>query len=327
MEIEPLDPAVPGDDVAALHAIVTAHDRRGPSMSLRHFTARLERGASGEHVETWVIRRGGEVAGGYSVRSPEADNTHLTLLPWLAVRPGLERRGLGGALLDHVIARARAQGRRVLIGEAAADLPGSHFAKARGFTSASTETRHVLDLRATDWSGLEFLRTRAGRHATGYSLERWTGPAPDDLLGDMAQLSMGMNDEPSDGLDVEDERWDGERFRAHDEANARAGLIPYTMVARHSGTGEPAGYTRIFVSAHEHGGWARQSVTAVLRPHRGRRLGLVLKLANLTWLHACEPSIERVLTWTATSNAPMRAINAAMGYEVLDTWHQWQLDI
>lgn len=337
------DPDGPADHpaLAGLYDIARACDRPGPAMSWRHFTASVRSGSGGERAEAWVAHDDGrinngrtddvqvgrdEVAGGYILHFPQDDNTHLALLR-LMTRPGRRREGVGGALLDHAIGRARDEGRRVLIAEAPADGPGAAFAKARGFSPAATETRLVLDLRTADWSGLELLRARAVRHATGYSLERWAGPTPDDLLGDMARLAEGMNDEPLGDLAMEDQRWTADRVRAREEMLARAGQRTYTMIARHTAGGEPAGFTQLVVDAERPEGWGRQSSTTVLAPHRGRRLGLVLKLANITWFRACEPSIERVITWNSVANPRMLAINEAMGFEVFDTWHQWQLDI
>ncbi|GAB3890195.1 GNAT family N-acetyltransferase [Microbispora bryophytorum] len=354
--------AEPGEDdpdgpagrspLAGLYGIARACDHPGPAMSWRHFTASVLSGSGGERGEAWVACDGGrtrggqgersqiidsqvignqvaaadQVAGGHILHFPQDDNTHLALLR-LMTHPDRRREGIGGALLDHAIGRARDEGRRVLIAEAAADGPGTAFAKARGFSPASTETRLVLDLRTADWSGLELLRARAVRHATCYSLERWAGPTPDDLLGDMAGLTEGMNDEPLGDLAMEDQRWSAGRVRAREEMLARAGQRTYTMIARHTASGEPAGFTQLVVDAERPEGWARQSSTTVLAPHRGRRLGLVLKLANITWFRACEPSAERVITWISVANPHMRAINEAMGFEVFDTWHQWQLDI
>ena len=312
--------------LAGLYAVSRACDDAGPAMSWRHFAASVRSGSGGERAEAWAACDGDRVVGGHILHLPQDDNTHLAVLR-LMTHPSRRRAGVGGALLDHAIGRARDQGRSVLIAEAPTDGPGTAFAKARGFSPGSTETRLVLDLRTADWSGLELLRGRAARHATGYSLERWAGPTPDDLLGDMARLTEGMNDHPLGDLAVEDERWTPERVRVRDEMLGRAGQRAYTVIARHTASGEPAGFTQLMVDAERPEGWARQGATTVLAPHRGRRLGLVLKLANLTWFRACESSIERVITWNSVENPHMLAINEALGFEVFDTWHQWQLDI
>ncbi|RGA07002.1 GNAT family N-acetyltransferase [Microbispora triticiradicis] len=326
-EIGPKDGPEDGPaGLGGLYEIARVCARPGPAMSWRHFAASAASGSSGERTETWVARDGGEVVGGLILRLPAHDNTHLALLQ-VMTHPGRRREGIGGALLDHASARAHAEGRSVLVGEAPADGPGSAFADARGFSRATTETRLVLDLPAADWSGLELLRARAVRHATGYSLERWAGPTPADLLDDMARLNEGMNDEPLGDLAMEDQRWNAERVRARDEMLSRAGQRTYTVIARHLSGGDPAGYTQLVMDAEQPEGWVRQSSTAVLKAHRGRRLGLVLKLANLMWLRACEPSAERVITWNSVENPHMLAINEAIGFTVFDTWNGLQLAV
>ena len=58
---------------------------------------------------------------------------------------------------------------------------------------------------------------------------------------------------------------------------------------------------------------AAQEDTSVLRAHRGHRLGLRMKLAMLDWLREERPDVDAVDTWNAPDNAPMIAINEALG--------------
>ncbi|WP_084517462.1 GNAT family N-acetyltransferase [Microtetraspora niveoalba] len=327
MDFERLRLSEPGDRLTGLYAIHQALDERGAPTSLRHFSASLESGWSGERGESWVVRVDGEIAGGCTLHYPDEDNTHLAKLITLGVHPDRRRRGLGGALLDHAIGRARGEGRSLLICETPTDGPGAAFARARGFAPATAEARRVLDLRTVDWASFELMRADAARHARGYTLQRWAGPADEELLDDLALLTTSMNDEPLGDLEMRAHRWTAERIRASDLAVANAGLTVYTMIARHAASGEPAGFTRILVDAEDARGWARQVDTGVLRAHRGHRLGTVLKLANAAWLHACEPDIERVITWNADYNAYMLRINELMGFRLLDQWNAWQLRI
>jgi len=56
----------------------------------------------------------------------------------------------------------------------------------------------------------------------------------------------------------------------------------------------------------------------VTRPHRGHRLGLLVKSVILEWLASAEPRVERVATGNAASNEHMIAVNEALGYEVVE---------
>jgi GNAT superfamily N-acetyltransferase len=63
------------------------------------------------------------------------------------------------------------------------------------------------------------------------------------------------------------------------------------------------------------------------RPHRGHRLGLLIKAAMLDLLAEREPQLRWVTTGNADSNSHMIAINEQLGYQVLDSWASWQLDV
>ncbi|MBO3750343.1 GNAT family N-acetyltransferase [Streptosporangiaceae bacterium NEAU-GS5] len=326
MQLEQVDFDADDGRVAAFHEIHRLIDEAGPRMTLRHFTSFIRYSWSGDRAESYLAIEDGEVAGGLVLEFPDYDNTHAAMLRVLAVAPPHRRRGIGDALLQRAIERARAEGRRLLIGESDG-AEGEAFAKARGFELGITSARRVLDVGAVDWHALELGRAEAARHATAYVTERWVGPAPKDRLDDMVVLMTTMNEAPFDDLDIEDEVWDVARWRRHEEINKGAGLRTYTMIARHGETGEPAGFTRLLMDPGAGDGWAWQADTAVVGGHRGHRLGTVLKLANLAWFHACEPSVERIVTWNAASNSHMVGINEAMGYRLLDLWYEWQLPV
>ena len=64
------------------------------------------------------------------------------------------------------------------------------------------------------------------------------------------------------------------------------------------------------------------------RPHRGHRLGLLVKVAMLDLLTAAEPQVERMSTWNGAENPYMIAVNEALGYTILGrpaSW--WKLDV
>ena len=67
-----------------------------------------------------------------------------------------------------------------------------------------------------------------------------------------------------------------------------------------------------------------QDDTFVLSGHRGRGLGLVLKTAVLRML-ADRPGRRRIHTWNALDNAPMRRINAALGFRPVEVLLEMQL--
>jgi len=71
-------------------------------------------------------------------------------------------------------------------------------------------------------------------------------------------------------------------------------------------------------------GRAYQWDTLVLPEHRGHRLGLALKVANLRALQAEHPEVTRITTWNAEQNGPMVAVNVELGFEIVERLQEWQ---
>ncbi|MGH3432954.1 MAG: GNAT family N-acetyltransferase, partial [Thermocrispum sp.] len=98
----------------------------------------------------------------------------------------------------------------------------------------------------------------------------------------------------------------------------------YTTAAIHEASGRMAGYTTL--------AWAQQDPThawqwntIVDAEHRGRRLGVLLKVANQAYAFEREPATRTVFTWNAESNQHMNAINTALGFAPIDRWAESQL--
>ncbi|UBU15750.1 GNAT family N-acetyltransferase [Nonomuraea gerenzanensis] len=330
MRIQPImipdRPGDPSDDdlVAGLHAAYVAgyQEDAGPVVPLARFRRDMCAHSPSQQVEACALIDGEQVVGGYALAFPQLDNRRAGWIFPLVVQPGHRGRGLGAALFGHALDRMRAHGRTLLLTETPATGTGARFAGAHGMSVALSEARRTLDLRKADWPALE----RMLPEVSGYTLERWIGPAAPERLPDLATLLNGMNDAPRHD-DVEEQNFSLERLRAREESMPEIGQTCYTTIARRDSDGAPAAYTRIFLDTGRTDGWAQQGDTAVLRAHRGHRLGLLLKLSNLLWLREHEPQAERVITWNATSNRHMLAINEAMGFELFDEWHQWRLTL
>ena len=230
----------------------------------------------------------------------------------------------------------RAEGRTHAISESAEPLDGTHnagaaFAAAAGAVRALEEICRVLAFDAVDDAQLTALETEATAYADGYELVQWVGPCSDDSRRRprRARWSTGHG-RPAGGLDWEAEAWDRDRFRESEARSVRLRRRWVTTAARHIDSGRVVGYTDIGVSCdqvRDAGGVAFQWTTIVAPEHRGRRLGMILKAANLRLLRQEMPSVERVVTWNAESNKHMIAINEALGFRPHLRFCQWQLDV
>jgi GNAT superfamily N-acetyltransferase/RimJ/RimL family protein N-acetyltransferase len=320
------DPGRVGDCFEVFRAAESADDPDGPPMSRAVFEGWVRTGWIGDPRETWFASAADDtVAGWYLLELPARDNRHMAgLLPY--VRPDRRRQGCGTALLQHAAGRALADGRRLLASFAWEESAGEKFARSLGATPGIAEIRRVLDLDTVPADRLGELRAVAEQASAGYSLTSWTWPTPEKYLDQVAAINQALADAPRDPS-WEPSTWDAERVRQADRRIRLQGLRPYTVAARHDATGELAALTQVEIPSDQED-WAFQGLTAVVRAHRGRRLGLLLKMAMLERLADAEPQIQRILTGNAGGNQHMIAINEALGYRILgQPARGWELPV
>jgi GNAT superfamily N-acetyltransferase len=318
MHIERIDLAdaqrIRACDEAALAAQL-ADSPETPPFTGSAFRGWLTVGWGGDPREVWLAPgRERAAAGWYRLELPERENQDRAYLN-LVVHPEERRRGLGTALLQHAEARAAGQGRSVLSGGARNGTPGEAFARSAGAEPGVVEVFRMLDLGTLAEGRVAELRRQAEQAAAGYSLVSWTGPVPEEFVAQMAALYAAMNDAPHDAGEGPAE-WDERRVRESNDRYPCYGTRNYTIVARHDASGELAAYTEMVVDPVDPA-WGYQAITAVIRKHRGHRLGLLVKVAMMEWLATSEPQLERMLTSNGESNAHMIAINEALGYTIL----------
>jgi GNAT superfamily N-acetyltransferase len=124
-------------------------------------------------------------------------------------------------------------------------------------------------------------------------------------------------------LVLEEERWDEERVRADYERIAAVGRRVVDAYALHEATGALVGYTQVQVPQADPE-VAFQQDTLVLREHRGHGLGLRMKAAGTLALMDGSPTTGSVRTWNADDNAPMLAVNTALGFVHDGMMREWQ---
>jgi len=294
--------------------------------SLSAFGAKWVEGFNGSPQESWFAAENtGDIAGCYLLILPDRENVSMATVV-LRVAPGRRRTGTGTALLQHCKDRARLAGRTRLTGEAWDGTSGVAFAKAIGASPGIPEVHRTLHLTEEIRGRLPGLRREAAGHAAGYSLLSWVGPTPEDRLEQVAAVHGAMADAPID-TGVEHAVWDADRIRRLDRLAVEHGITHHTVAARHDGTGEVAALTQVLTDPGATAAFAFQQLTAVLRAHRGHRLGLLLKVAMLDLLAEVAPDVDRITTDNAGSNEHMIAINAMLGFEVSGVTRNWELDL
>jgi len=259
------------------------------------------------------------MVGSALVRLTRQDNLHLAEAR-VDVLPERRGRGVGTALLEAVEETGRAAGRTHLLVEAPA-LPdaenvGARFGAARGYAVANHEELKILDLAASSprWGALqEEVDDRLG----GYRIVRWGNETPEEYIqGFCDLLSMFLSQVPLGDIPLEDSEWTPARLRQNEERVRAVGRESWTAAAiAPDGTVCGVSDLRLNRVAPR---LAHVGITMVRPEHRGHRLGLALKLATHTPLLTVRPECELVVTGNAGVNDHMNAVNAKLGYHVVE---------
>ena len=329
MDLERFDPATEAEPLRACHAVYVTAARtdnpRRPQMSLPVFRSWMTYGWTEDPSQAWLARdHAGDVCGWYVLTLPERENRDTAQLTPV-VHPSRRRGGLGTILVAHAARGAREAGRTLLRADSEEASAGEAFARALGAREQLSEIRRVLRLGAVPAERLTALRRRAESAAAGYSLVSWEGRVPENRVADLAALYGAEADAPRDA-GRQPQRWDVNRVRFADQRTAAQGLRNYTIAARGNQDDELVGFTELFVDPLDPA-WGFQGLTVVLPPHRGHRLGLLVKVAMLELLAEREPQLTQIVTGNADGNEHMIAINNELGYEVLDRQLWWELDV
>lgn len=280
----------------------------------------------------FVARIGGRIVGrSVYERQPEAAATAAFLE--VQVLAEARRKGVGTALLAAAESAASADGWRVFeswsshlppvsddvlepptgFGRIDRDSPAVAFALANGYRMEQVERMSHIDLPAAP-ELLAAKRSDAEAHAVGYEVVQWVGRCPDEWLADMARLHQRMStDAPSAGIEFAEEEWDEDRVRNLDDMHQAGGRVTITSAALHVESNTLVGFTDIAIPAEDHRP-ASQEDTLVLKDHRGHRLGMLLKIANIEQLGRVSPSTPRITTFNAEENRPMLDVNEAVGF-------------
>ncbi|MDC7123738.1 GNAT family N-acetyltransferase [Cellulomonas fimi] len=277
---------------------------------------------------------------------PLQENTHTAYVE-IGVLPEHRRQGIGSALHDHALDVARAAGRRVLTGSTdqrhepaegdgtlvpstgtgrvAADDPNVRFVASRGWKLEQVARRSVLPV-PVDPDVLAAHRAQAQAFAGDeYRIVHWGSAAPDEWVDEYATLNTRMStDVPLGGLDYEEDVWDAKRIRTTEAQFVDRGIELVVAAAEHVPTHTLAAYT-VLMLPPENEEFVHQEDTLVLKEHRGRRLGMLVKAANLQRLAEVRPGARRVATWNAEENSYMLRINVDLGFAPSGGAGEWQL--
>ena len=291
------------------------------------YLARVDGRVVGRGVFSWSIEPGTRVSWVFADVLPEFRN-----------------QGIGTALFETMEARSVADGRPVLqsdtihsrvaggerlapptgFGDVSLDDPGARFLHRRGYSLEQIGRISFLDL-PVDPEILASNRAAAEAKAgPDYRVITWVGPTPPQWRTDLAYLKNRMSvDEPAAGLEMDEETWDEARVVSHDEAEIAGGRDMLVSVVVHEPSGRLVGINELSIG-RDRSRPIGQEDTLVLSEHRGHRLGMLLKVANLQELTRLTTESPLVFTLNAEENRPMLDVNEAVGFRAVGYDGAWK---
>jgi GNAT superfamily N-acetyltransferase len=247
------------------------------------------------------------------------------------VHPDHRRQGHGTRMMAHLVEVARGHGRTVLNSEASwpydapadgAGTPGADFLVANGFAFGIGDVMRSLDL-PVDARLLADLAAEAAPHHAAYELRSWVGRVPSELEVGWADLVSGlMVEAPVGDLERERESADVEELRRRQAMIEAQGRTLYNTVALDA-DGWPVAYSNLATSRHDPLN-AFQWGTLVRGDHRGHRLGLAVKVANLQLFQSVPQTATRLRTWNAEVNTHMVSVNERLGFRPVERLGEFQ---
>jgi GNAT superfamily N-acetyltransferase len=332
MRVEQIDT---DDDVAlgyllAIHNASAHHDLPvEPDLSLSEMR-QIAKGFGEADTEAILVRNDdGAVVGAGVVRMPTKDNLEIAEF-LVEVHPYHRRQGVGTAIVEHLERVAIGNHRKSFSSQSGnmlgASPPSEPFAAKLGYVAVLAESQWTLRLPVAA-KMLDDLEQASISHAGGYDIVCWQDRCPDELVDGQADLLRGMStDAPHGDLAHEAQIWDGERVRSLEDTVLKMGNKSYLAGAVEKATGRLVSYTVIGVNKSTTES-ARQFATIVNRHHRGHRLGVLVKIANLRQLMEHSPATATIQTWNADTNTHMMRVNALLGFEASGHSTAWQKEL
>lgn len=291
--------------------------------SLAEFTTAWRYTYPGEREFSALALVDGTVVGYAVTTLPERDNLHLCFVD-IQVDPAHRAGGIGSALLAWAEDRARAERRSLIISETVVPAgerdrhPARVFATRHGYSLASVEVvrRVLLPVPEECLEQLE-AGARAARGDT-YDVSVHVNGVPEPLRESLcaAMNRLGL-DAPTGDIDYEEESMTPADYQDYLDHEADLDRMRLTAVAVERASGVVAAYSDLVLPASDPG-LVFQFGTLVLPEHRGHRLGVAVKVANLRELSRVDPGRKSIRTCNDEQNPWMVRINEDLGFEKIE---------
>lgn len=245
----------------------------------------------------------------------------------VVIAPEAERLGHGSSLLLALLEEIAQYGRKKLFTATTSLRPsGKSFVQAIGAKFGQEE--HTNQLLLSELNREYVIKSLKNAPTDLYELVWYEDNLPQDVqeLQRICDVYSIMNTAPRGELEFNDFKDTPEKL-LEDFANMAKRETKWILcLARDKATGVYAGFTQT--------GWHHnrpkiglQWGTGVDPAHRSHGLGAWLKTAMLERLIEKHPTVDRIRTGNADSNAPMLKINHTLGFKPFMDRTEWQIDV
>ncbi|QTV80709.1 GNAT family N-acetyltransferase [Microbacterium sp. NIBRBAC000506063] len=295
-----------------------------------------------QHRRGYLARVNGRAAGALQVMIPQEEGATELEFDLLAL-PEFRGRGVEEALLEPLLDEARRNKRSDVQTYTLHRLDTPHdrmspasgfgtvpvdehtvFFRDHGFTLEQVERNSAFDLSAPMDAVQTLLDENLAVAGPDYRVVAWTAPTPERWREGSAFVRSRMStDVPTGGVVWTEEHWDAERVVTRDRRNADAGLTVSVAAVEHVPSGQLVAYSEL-VLGQDRTRPSEQWGTLVVREHRGHRLGMIVKCANLLRWREVAPDSPFVTTFNAEENRPMLDVNERIGFTPLTVAGAWK---
>ncbi|MDR2998907.1 MAG: GNAT family N-acetyltransferase [Microbacterium sp.] len=289
----------------------------------------------------YVVREGGRIAGAcvfnYALAEPTAVDFDLMVL---AADRG---HGIEDALLARAEEETRALGRTVMqawtlhrgVATGPTVAPATDWGEVErtalsdqflmnGFVLEQVERNSAFDLGGPFDDVQRRFDAAVAAAGPDYRLVEWTIPTPAELQDGYAwALSRMSTDAPMGALEIDEEKWDAGRVERREARILAGGQMMAVSAVLHEPTGRLAAFNELVIGS-EPDDVTHQYSTLVLKEHRGHRLGMLVKCANILRWRGIAPHSPKISTFNAEENRPMLDINEAIGFVPVSYAGVWQ---
>ncbi|GAB6987142.1 GNAT family N-acetyltransferase [Nocardioides pyridinolyticus] len=219
-------------EAVRLHEEPWAHPSTATAVALN-----IRHGWDGEPADHLLVTVDGTDVATATYETTTYDNLHVA---WLGVdvHPEHRRRGHGSAIVEHLMDRARRDG-KTSVGMDSWELPGlPEFAAQHGFERKQVAVNRRQHLAKVDRAELDRLHDAALAAATDYELVRRVGATPEAELPALVTLTeAGLGDAARDDLvdQVGVEPGAGQHLGhrvPQEDARVHAGQLPVALAER-----------------------------------------------------------------------------------------------